>query len=81
MGDDEIVLTNTFLNSRKKGVQEGQRVRRKRKTQKTLSWKEGISCEHIYNSSTVIAQLAQPKTALLEQKPRSDSVNSKKQEN
>jgi hypothetical protein len=39
MGDDEIVLTNTFLNSRKKGVQEGQRARRKRKSQKMLSWK------------------------------------------
>jgi hypothetical protein len=81
MGEDEIVLTNTFLNSRKKGAQEGQRARRRRKTLKTLSWREGISHEHVYNSSTVIAHLGQPRTPTLEQKPRSDSVNSKKQEN
>ncbi len=56
--EEEIVLTNTFLNSRKRPPQECKSGKRRKKT-KNLSWKESLQVEHVYSSSTVIAQLVQ----------------------
>lgn len=36
--------------------------------------------EHVYSSSTIISQLNQARPSIIEQKPRSDSVKSRKQE-
>lgn len=53
---------------------------KRRKKLKTLNWKENLSVEHVYSSSTVISQLNQPRPSPVEQKPRSDSIKSRKQE-
>ena len=79
--DEEIVLTNTFLNSRKRNMQEPSKLaKKKKKTMKTLNWKENLSVEHVYSSSTIISQLNQSRPSIIETKTRSDSVNSRKQE-
>lgn len=79
--EEEIVLTNTFLNSRKRPPQEAMKaVKRRKKAMKTLNWKENLSVEHVYSSNTIICQLNQARPSMIEQKPRSDSVKSRKQE-
>lgn len=49
---------------------------------KTLNWKENLSVEHVYSASTVISQLNQPTrpSHIQSKQPRSDSINSKKNE-
>jgi hypothetical protein len=64
--EEEIILTNTFLNSRKRAAQDAQKVvKRKKKTQKALNWKENISVEHVYSSNTVISQLNQSRPSMI----------------
>lgn len=53
---------------------------KRRKKTKNLCWKENLQVEHVYSSSTVISQLNVPRPAAIEQKPRSDSIKSRKQE-
>lgn len=62
--DEEIVLTNTFLNSRKRPPQEVKSGKRRKKT-KNLSWKENLQVEHVYSSNTIIAQLNLPRPSAI----------------
>ena len=41
--DEEIVLGNTFLNSRKRNTQEPSKLAKKKKAMKMLNWSENLS--------------------------------------
>ena len=59
MAEEEILITNTFLNSRKKGPLDIQKSNKKKKNNKNINWKDSISVEHVYSSNTIISQLNQ----------------------
>ena len=79
MTEEELLITNTFLNSRRKTVQDPSKLpRRKKRAQKTLTWKENMSEEHVYSCSSVISP--GQFTVLQQTKQRSDSLNIRKPE-
>jgi hypothetical protein len=80
MSEEEIILHNTFLNSRKRHPEDPHKVIRKKKKQgKSIAWREMLSTEHTYSENVPIAQ-TQTRPSLLEPKPRSESTNSRKGE-
>ena len=77
MGEEEILLNNTFLNSRKRNQEYSQRPNRKKKGGKAIIWKDRLSTEHVYSEGVPIAQVQPPRVSMLEQK-RPESTNSRK---
>lgn len=92
MKEEEIILTNTYLNSRKKMIQtqetqnpnavRGKSRESRKKKIKSLIWKDNLCTEHVYSTTSAVSQLpTQIQPRVIEStKLRSDSITSKKAE-
>lgn len=81
MMDDEIILTNTYLNSRKKIATTNQSSNNRKKSdfkKINVSWKPDLAIEHVYCPNSIInVQVNQPKK--MPPKERSESVGNKEE--
>lgn len=80
MMDDEIILTNTYLNSRKKvpTTNQSSNSRKKLDSKKVnVSWKNDLVVEHCYCPNSIINVQVNNQPKKIPPKERSESVGNK----